>query len=331
MNQTQNQSNQKPYIVVANREKMSHEQWLDLRRNSIGGSEIAAVVGMSRYRAPLAVWAEKTGVIKKAVEDNEKMLWGRILEGPVKKHFSDVTGYKTIEIPHILASYQYPFLTCNLDGICIDDQGQTCVLEIKTASYATEWENGSIPVEYLLQVQHYLYITGLQSAYIAVLIAGSDFRYQRIERNDNIINAIESRAIEFWINNVQKNLPPTPSAADNDLMTKLFPKANPSTVTLDESFDTMLAEIEDIKKLQKELKEKQDEIEAKIKMALGENEVGLIGEWQVSWKQTNRTLFDSKKAQTMLSEAQIIECTTSSSSRTLRISKKTPKTTKSKK
>lgn len=325
-----NQKPVKPYIVIGNRENMTYQQWLDIRKNSIGGSEIAQACGLNRFRAPLALWAEKTGVVKRTVEDNDKMMWGRILEPIVKQHFSKITGYEVKEVPQILALAAYPFLTANLDGICIVD-GEPCVLEVKTTSFASDWEEGGCPIEYFLQCQHYMFITGMQKAYLVVLIGGSDFRYIKIDRNDELISAIECKAINFWNNNILKNIPPAPSATDNELMAKIYP-SNDSTIVLHNDYAAILEELEGVKQLEADVKKQRDELEAKLKMVLGESKSNnaTCGDWKISWKESSRSTFDSSVAKSILTEEQIAKCTKVTTSRTLRISKSKPKTAKKK-
>lgn len=318
----------KPYIVVGNRDNMTHQQWLDLRKNSIGGSEIAQAVGLNRFRSPLAIWAEKTGVVKRTVEDNDKMLWGRILEPIVKQHFQEVTGYEVKEVPQILACAAYPFLTANLDGICIVD-GQPCVIEVKTTSFSGDWEDAGCPIEYYLQCQHYMFITGMNAAYLAVLIGGSDFRFVKIDRKDELINAIESKAINFWNTNVLKNIPPAPSSTDNELMAKIYP-SNDNTIVLHNDYTALLEELEGVKQLEADVKKQRDELEAKLKMILGEAKANgaTCGDWKISWKESSRSTFDSAVAKSLLSAEQVAQCSKVTTSRTLRISKVKPKATK---
>ena len=38
---------------------MPRSDWLVLRRRSIGGSDAAAVLGLTRYASPMTVWGEK--------------------------------------------------------------------------------------------------------------------------------------------------------------------------------------------------------------------------------------------------------------------------------
>ena len=38
-----------------------HEEWLQIRKQYIGGSDAGAIMGMNPYASPFSVWAEKTG------------------------------------------------------------------------------------------------------------------------------------------------------------------------------------------------------------------------------------------------------------------------------
>lgn len=49
---------------------MSREEWLKERRNSIGGSEMGAILGLNKYASAYTVWAVKTGLMDEP-EDNE--------------------------------------------------------------------------------------------------------------------------------------------------------------------------------------------------------------------------------------------------------------------
>ena len=63
-------------------------------------------------------------------------------------------------------------------------------LECKTASpyMADHWKNGQIPIHYELQCHHYMVVTGADCWYIAVLIYGREFKWYRIERDEELIN-----------------------------------------------------------------------------------------------------------------------------------------------
>ena len=63
---------------------MTREEWLEQRRKSIGGSDAAAIVGLSKWASPFSIWAEKTGKTPPK-EDNEAMRIGHDLEDYVAR------------------------------------------------------------------------------------------------------------------------------------------------------------------------------------------------------------------------------------------------------
>ena len=147
-------------LIVAKTTEITHEAWLAARRKGIGGSDAAAVVGLSRYSSPLDIWLQKTRR-KPATPDNEAMHWGRLLEPVVREEFIRRTGLTVKECPYLMAHKDYPFMLANVDGIVSEKDGTKAVLEIKTTNSFTtakDSEDG-LPVEWYCQVQHYLAVT----------------------------------------------------------------------------------------------------------------------------------------------------------------------------
>ena len=154
---------------------------------------------MSRYSSPFDVWLMKTG--KKAAEpDNDKMYFGRLLEPIIREEFARRTGLKVQECPYMFAFKEFPFMISNIDGVVTETDGTKALLEIKTTNSATtmkDMEDG-LPVEYFFQVQHYLAVTNLRKAYVAVLIGGNNFQIQRVERDEEVIETIIALESTFW-------------------------------------------------------------------------------------------------------------------------------------
>jgi putative phage-type endonuclease len=63
-------------------------EWHELRSKRIGGSEVGAIVGASKYESAYSLWAKKLGLISDEVSDNEFMYWGRALEPVVIDRFA---------------------------------------------------------------------------------------------------------------------------------------------------------------------------------------------------------------------------------------------------
>lgn len=151
-----------------------------LNRNTyIGGSDIAAVMGLSRYNTPLKIWAEKTGKIEPAdLSAIEAVQLGSDLEEFVSAQFTKATGKIVRKAPKAYTHKDYPYMVAHIDRLVT---GTDELLECKTCSFfkGEEWKDEEIPQEYILQVMWYLGITGRKVGYIACLIGGQKFVYKK--------------------------------------------------------------------------------------------------------------------------------------------------------
>ncbi len=183
-------------------------EWHAVRRTGIGGSDAAAVLGLSPWRTPYDVYAEKIGEGDPQPE-NEAMRWGTLLEPVIRRRYAEIIGLAVHERP-LIRSGHYEWLICHPDGIVDDGR----LLEIKTARTSEGYgEPGTdeVPQHYLLQVHHNLIATAAPRADLAVLIGGSDLRIYTIEPDPAIhANLIEIEAA-FWAC-VQRRDPPWPAS-----------------------------------------------------------------------------------------------------------------------
>ena len=149
------------------------DEWLDFRSKGIGGSDVAAIMGISKYRSPVEVWMEKRGLKEPAdLSDKEAVEWGNRLESIVRDKFAEMhPELMVMELPASLVSHNRPWAHANLDGCVKDEHGDWGVLEIKTVGKNREkdWADG-VPDYYLTQVTHYLSVTGWKYAWVAALI-----------------------------------------------------------------------------------------------------------------------------------------------------------------
>lgn len=146
--------------ILASTENMPYADWLEYRKLGIGGSDASVVCGISRYKSPVELWMEKTNQIP-CQEAGEAAYWGTQLEAMVRTEFSKRTGVEVRRVLQLLQSAEHPFMLANLDGVCEHPDLGACVFEAKTASAykAGEWDD-AIPDEYMLQIQHYMAVTG---------------------------------------------------------------------------------------------------------------------------------------------------------------------------
>lgn len=282
---------------IVSKENLKHEEWLEYRRNGIGGSDAAAICGLNPYKSPMAVWLEKTG---QAEPENvgEAAYWGNILEPLIMEEFGRRTGLDVGRELSILQHEKHSFMIANLDGIAFcRERNEAFVFEAKTANSfsASLWENG-VPEHYQLQVQHYMAVTGYSGTYVGVLIGGQNFKHFYIPRDEEIIGMLIELEKRFW-NYVVTNTPPPidGSIASTSFISKLYPVAKDTSITLPDESLALIEQYEEAVELEKQATEKKDAAANKLKEMLKENDTGIINGRVVSWKTIESERLDTKR------------------------------------
>jgi len=193
------------------------DEWWAARADGLGGSEIAAVLGLSPWDSKFSLWHRKKGTIG-AQHDNPSMTWGRRLEAPIADAFIDAhPELKVRKVPGLWRSRTRFWQLADPDRH-ISGPGGNQILEIKTAhsSQAFEWgEPGTdqIPVYYRCQVLWYLDVFGFDSAHIAVLIGGSDYREYQVPADPDEALLMRTAATEF-LTTLRAGTPPAIDESD---------------------------------------------------------------------------------------------------------------------
>lgn len=272
-------------------------QWLKERGKGIGGSDVAAIMGLSPWRSPYEVWLEKTGMREpEDISGRPSVEWGNRLEPIVGQKFREEhPDWKVRRVNGILTSISRPWAKASLDyEVDVPGEGWQ-VLEIKTASQFGEhnWEEG-VPLFYQTQVQHYLAVTGRKVAYVAVLIGGSDYREYRLERDEDDIRAIESAVDTFWLANVTGLTEPDVVGSDSPLLFDEHPAASGELVIMD-STPTALSRYQLACVEFEQAKAEKERWGAKLKQAIGDDRGWDTPSGKVVWQRGQRSRFDSKR------------------------------------
>lgn len=272
---------------------MNREEWLMRRRKTIGGSDAAGIVGLSRWTSPFSVWADKTGRAAEK-EDTEAMRQGRDLEDYVARRWMEETGKRVYRLPAMLYHPKYPFAHADVDRMVM---GENAGLECKTTfSLDLKQFNGvEFPVQYYAQCVHYLAVTGADRWYLAVLAYGRGFFTFVLERDQAEIDALMAAEADFW-KLVEQDTPPDAdgSEATSAALREVYPISEQTTADLF-GRDTVLREYMRLKEDKKVLDTRIGEIENTIKADMGEAESGLCGSFYISWKSQNRQTFQAKE------------------------------------
>ncbi|KKK82760.1 hypothetical protein LCGC14_2800140, partial [marine sediment metagenome] len=175
----------------------TRDAWLADRHNRIGASESPGILGQG-YAGESAfnTYVRKVSPTLDEVIDatvQERMDIGTAMEPTIRNLFEERTGLKVLfdDTPVVHVSRSRSHLGATLDGAVIDGDG-IAPFEAKNISeyVASEWENGSLPLRVQIQTQDQMYVTETGWAYIAALLGGRRFVWQRVERNQRFIEAM---------------------------------------------------------------------------------------------------------------------------------------------
>ncbi len=268
------------------------ETWLAERRKGIGGSDAAAAAGLSKWKTPLQLWYEKRG--ESSTIESEAMKWGTRLEPLIRDEYQSVTHREVCRPTQIIRCDQYPFAIANIDGVTVDDR----LFEAKTARTAEGWgEPGSdeVPIDYYLQVQHYMAVTSLPVADIAVLIGASDFRIYTVDSDREIQDSLMAAEASFW-RMVESEIPPPPKSSAECSLRWAKSLIGVSVQASAESA-LLVAQLKARKQALKEHEQAIDELETQLKSIIADAEALVDGKGNplITWKSTKpRVTFDAK-------------------------------------
>ena len=249
---------------------LNNQDFALLRAKSLGGSDVGAVLGLSKYRSAVDVWMEKTGK-EVAVRDSLPLRFGQFAESFVASEYTLATGLSLLTHNAAVVHSEYSYMHGHIDRFVlsgdlplIGDDGRITasrILECKTANpfAQSEWgEAGSdqIPLSYLVQCVWYMMLTNVDYTDLAVLFGNADFRIYEISRDLELEQMVLERAKSFWENHVLTDTPPL-ATSESDYKT-LFGKSTVSK-SIEAPTETCLL----IKKL-KSLNQQIDHYEAEV-------------------------------------------------------------------
>ena len=276
---------------------MTRTEWLMDRQKGIGGSDVATILGLNKWKAPYQLWLEKTGQIDIEESDSEPAYWGNVLEEVVAKEFTLRTGKKVRRRNQVFEHPLHPFLRANIDR---DVVGENAIVECKTANsfLSKEWDGEEIPMSYLCQIQHYMNVLNRDFAYVAVLIGGQKFIWKKIERDQELIDMITEQLVEFWEVNVLKTIEPAIDGSDAtaDFLKKRYSEEGENEISLSSNFDELIEEKKLLKQDEALIKQKVQEIDNQITSELGKQNaiLAITPKSVISWKSYKRKALNNE-------------------------------------
>lgn len=283
-------SDTRPALRLIDTRKIERTDWLEVRKQGIGGSDAAAAVGLSPYKSPLELWMEKTGrdadLPRPDPQDTtEPVYWGTMLEPIVAASYTQQTGNKVRKVNAVLQHPSVPFMLANLDREIVGSP-LVQILECKTAGEfgAKLWKDG-VPEYVQLQVQHQLAVTGKQAAHVAVLLCGQKLEVHLVKRDDELISRLIALEAKFWQYVTSDTPPPADGSESADRALRLLYPGNSSTVDFSDDRN-LSATFADLVNLRADIKAREAQAE-KLKQAIQQ----AMGDASEARFETGRVLF----------------------------------------
>lgn len=253
------------------------------RTKGIGGSDAAAVLGLSRFKTQRQLYHEKRGEYPLGLDESpesEVIWWGRALEPIVRQKYAEKTG-RTVRVPPgTLHHHSHDFMLAHIDGFSTEpgtkpiEPANCRGYEGKTAMLSTGWgEEGTdeIPRDYLIQVHHYLAVTGFPVFDVCCLI-GRRFKAYEVPRDEEMVGMLIEAERAFW-ERVRNGDPPPLDFEHKtalDVTKKLHPGTNGMRVVASADAINWRAQLEAANKALAAAKATADAMKARLLEEMGD-------------------------------------------------------------
>ena len=250
-------------------------EWLELRKKYTSGTDSPVLMEKSSFKSPFTLWHEKSGLLEDGFKDNNRMLWGRRLESAIRDGVAEDMGYNLLEdvwvsnntyytleesklgaTPDAVLAYPSKFVN---DKLGKEQEGHG-VFEIKNVDgliHKQQWTENEPPVQYIIQLQHYMYVLGYSWGVLTALVNGNTTYTYCYELHQPTVNLIRNNSFLFWdyLNSGRQ----CPYKADSTTSTtntlkSLYPNQNGKTVdkTQDNKFTTLVSNFVNAKRNHKD-------------------------------------------------------------------------------
>lgn len=290
-------------IVLCDTAGLSRERWLECREHgpkgdipyTVGGSDVAAIFGVSPWMTPLELWMIKKGRIKPTAKDNANQLqMGHMLEPIAAYWFGQKTGYPVTDDTNLYRHADHPYALADFDRRFVRaTDGKPGILECKSCSYhkAGEWFDGRYPIYYELQLRYYLAVADVDIGAFSAIWGNNpdtDFACPMLERDKAKEDIIFER-LEEWIWSLENDHPPTMDGVEPKLalksLARIYGGSDPAMPTIEfplkyeKTLRRILTLQERISECSEEVKKYETEVEAlsvRIAELMKEHEHGVL-------------------------------------------------------
>lgn len=265
------------------------DAWLTARRGGLGSSDIAAILGISRYGNALSVWHDKTGGLPLESDDSEPALWGRAIEETVAREWAR-RNRSVVRRVGLVANIDRPWQMCTLDRRVLEcplaTERERCAVEIKCRDKmkAGQWRKGT-PDDVLAQVLWQIDVCGFDHLHVGTLIGGNDYRQFTVWRKDyeDLIGDLRMAGGAMWDRVVSRQPPTLTGSEDPGPLLDLYERLHPQRegyveIARDGDAQDALADYIEAGAAEFAAKKRKDRAKAQLLGVLGGAETALLGD-----------------------------------------------------
>ena len=272
------------------------DSWLEARKQGIGGSEAAAVLGISPWVSPLTLYLRKLGMMPEQ-DSSERMQWGLDLEDAVAAYYERETGRKLYSPKPftIFKCMKNEFMQCTIDRLIeqFDNRGPG-VVQIKTAGPGQlgDWQE-EIPLYYQVQIQHEMAVMGYEWGSLAVFFGDYKGLIVDVNRNDRFVEILIEQEGKFWQRIQNQDPPPVDdSESSKEALHHQYGQDSGESILLSGDALWWDEDLEEIKAREKQLKKEKTALENRLKNEMGFNTYGVLPNGtSYTWKTHQREGF----------------------------------------
>ena len=262
------------------------DTWLQWRRQGIGGSDIGALLGFSRYASPWSLWADKTGLIP-PTETSERQHIGHDAETFLAQVFTRRTGLHIAGQQLWCEHPLHPWARCTVDGLVYEHPDPTPDAELGTAQFKTDarrnWHNitdpiNGIPAAIEAQCQWEMGVRQVEHCWLVVGFSGWNIDIFEIEHRPDDFAYMLDVAGRFWCDHVLTGAPPEPDGSDatSAAIAAVWPHHSEGETVAVDDLAELLTERGELKDLIANRERRVKEIDNLLKARLGDAEIGTL-------------------------------------------------------
>ena len=244
---------------------LSHNDWITMRMTGIGGTDLAVVLGLSPWTTPLQLAQAKRGQSDDKA-DNWNMARGRGMEPLILEWWAESFGAHLFRPIPFMRDLERPWMVASLDGIVVLEDGTLAVVDAKSVN-EPEWDD--IPIQYLVQMQWYMHLTGIPRAYLIVSHYGKEPVPYLVEYDRETMEAASEKVAAWWQRHVVEGVDPEPTTDDERIAVYTERLRGKSlAVQATEEQMALVALIEQVADEEKAAKARATELKAKLLEAM---------------------------------------------------------------